>query len=427
MHSGEIISILDIGTTKVAALIASVEPSSKVTILGVGAALSEGMRRGVVVNIDKTTKSIRQAMDLAEQQAGVKVNSVTVGISGDNIQSFLTRSIIAIPNANREIAQNDVDRIIEDARNFKIPTDRNIIHVIPQDFIIDGQDGVTDPIGMSGVRMEANVHVVTSLYSVMQNLQKCVERAGLSVMNIVLEPIASSHAVLESDEKEVGVALIDIGGGTTDIAVYKDNVLRHTAIIPMAGNEITEDIAIGLGILNNQAERVKREFGHASADSIMHEETIMIPGIGGRSPHEIDKSMLARMIGPRMEEIFELCFEELRKSGYINRLPAGIVLTGGTSLLHGSVDLARRVLGMHSKLGVPSGMEYGAFGREIENPMFATSVGLLIDKCTSERQSSSMQTTSLETNQSQPVQQEHQQIENKQSFIKKFFSFFDDL
>lgn len=226
--------------------------------------------------------------------------------------------------------------------------------------------------------MEANIHVITALQTAMQNVYKCVERAGVQVKGVVLEPLASSSAVLDDDEREVGVALIDIGGGTTDIAIFHENVIRHTAIIPVAGNKVTEDIAIGLGILNNTAENIKKEYGHATVESILHDECFMIPGISGRSPLEIEKNLLARIIGPRMEEIFECCFEEFRKSGYINRLPAGIVLTGGSALLRGSEDLAMRIFGMPVKLGLPSGHLYRGLAQEIENPIYSTAVGLVL-------------------------------------------------
>ncbi|MGA1308333.1 MAG: cell division protein FtsA, partial [Candidatus Kapaibacteriota bacterium] len=334
-------------------------------------------------------------------------------------------SIIAIPNATREISQSDIQRIIDDAKNVKLPADRQILHILPQEYIIDGQDGVTDPIGMSGVRMEANVHVITGLLSAIQNLQKCIERAGLQVTDMVMEPIASSTAILDNDEKEVGVALIDIGGGTTDIAVFRDNVIRHASIISLAGNQITEDISTGLGILHNQAERLKRDFGHATVESILNEQTIMIPGIGGRNPMEINKSLLARIIGPRLEEIFELCFEELRKSGYIHRLPAVIVLTGGSALLHGSDDLASRIFGMPVKLGIPNGSQFGGFGAEIEHPMFSTSIGLLLQSFKdAEMQKTTPQSPTGQEPREETPQQEQQ---GKQSFIKRFFTFFDEL
>jgi cell division protein FtsA len=430
MAIGDILAVLDIGTTKVVALIASPNPQSgNLDILGIGAAINEGLRKGVVINIDKTVKAISQAVSIAEQQAGVKMEQVDIGISGDHIQSMLTRSIIAIPNASREISHVDVQRIIDDAMNVKLPADRQILHILPQEYIIDGQDGVTDPIGMSGVRMESNVHVITGLLSAIQNLTKCIERANLQIRRMTINPIASSNAVLDEDEKEVGVAMIDIGGGTTDITIFKDSVIRNTSCIPLAGNQITEDISAGLGILYNQAERLKRDFGHATVESILHEETIMVPGISGRNPLEINKSLLARIIGPRLEEIFEHCFEEFKKSGYIHRLPAGIVLTGGSSLLHGTDDLASRIFGMPVKLGIPNGMSFGGFGSEIEHPMFSTSIGLLLNTDDNRVQNRvhNVETPKQESGiQTEPAVELTEKKE-KQSIIKKFFSFFDEL
>ncbi len=429
MKSGNIIAGLDLGTTKVVALIASVEPDTHIiNILGIGTAPSEGLKKGVVVNIDKTVKSIQIAVEQAELQSGVSMQEAVVGIAGDHIQSFATRSIISIPHSSREIAKTDVLRITEDAKNIKLQADRKILHILPQDYIIDGQDGVTDPVGMSGVRMEANIHVITALQTAMQNVYKCVERAGVQVKGVVLEPLASSSAVLDDDEREVGVALIDIGGGTTDIAIFHENVIRHTAIIPVAGNQVTEDIAIGLGILNNTAEKIKKEYGHATVESILHDECFMIPGISGRSPLEIEKNLLARIIGPRMEEIFESCFEELRKSGYINRLPAGIVLTGGSALLRGSEDLAMRIFGMPVKLGLPSGHSYRGLAQEIENPIYSTAVGLVLHSLSMDEDNNSH---SYDTIQEEPIKQ--QIVENdstsspKKSMLKSLIKFFDEL
>ncbi|MES2764987.1 MAG: cell division protein FtsA [Bacteroidota bacterium] len=377
--SHEYVVGLDIGTTKVVAIIALKDPKSQtLDILGIGTAPSDGLNRGVVVNIDKTVQSIKQAVEQAEQQSGVKAHEVVVGIAGDHIQSFQTRSIIAISNPNREISQSDVDRLLEDTRKIAISTDRKILHVIPQDFIIDGQDGITDPVGMSGVRMEANVHVVTGLVTAMQNIYRCVERSGLVVKDIVLEPIASSYSVLDTEEKEVGVAVIDIGGGTTDVAIFEENIIRHTAVFAIAGRQVTDDIRKGLGIVQGQAERIKHEFGHAIQESIMRDDVFMIPGVGGRKPLEVSKSLLCQIIQPRMEEIFEFALAEIRRSGYERRLSAGIVVTGGSALVRGTDELAYRVFGMPVKIGIPSGNDFGGLSHEVENPMYATAVGLVL-------------------------------------------------
>ncbi|MDA3843683.1 MAG: cell division protein FtsA [Candidatus Kapabacteria bacterium] len=370
---------LDIGTSKVCALIASYdEDSDNLNILGIGITDSEGLNRGVVVNIDKTVKTIKKVIEQAEQQAGITIEEVVVGIAGDHIEAFQSRGIIGISNNNREIIQEDVDRIIKESRNIKLPPERSILHVIPQEFIIDGQDGITAPIGMSGVRMEANVHVVTGLSTAIQNLYKCVERNGIKVKDIVLEPLACSHAVLNEEEKEVGVGLIDIGGGTTDIAIFEANVIRFTSVFGVAGKQVTDDIRKGLGIIASQAERIKREYGHGFVNSIMNDEVFMIPGIGGRKPIEINKSFLCKIIQPRLEEIFEFALAEIRRSGYGGSLGAGVVITGGATLIPGVDEVAAEILGMPVKIGYPSGISYQGLAPEVESPMYSTCVGLAL-------------------------------------------------
>ena len=386
----EIIVGLDIGTTKVCAIVASTEtnnePSTpvgepakhgRINILGIGRSPSDGLTRGVVTNIDKTVRSIQTAVADAESQSGVKITSVIVGIAGDHIQSFQSRGVIAISGPEKEITQADVDRLIEDTKRVALPADRKIIHVIPQEFIIDGQDGVYDPVGMSGVRMEANVHIITGLITAAQNIYKCIQRAGLEVSDMVLEPLASSYAVLDEEEKEVGVALLDIGGGTTDLAVFEEKTIRHTAVIGIAGKKVTDDIRKGLGILGEQAEKLKIEHGFAYQPSIIDNEAIVLPGISGRAPIELDKQLLCQIIQPRMEEILEIAAMEIKRSGYSKHLSAGIVLTGGGSLIKGTAELARDVLGMTTKIGIPSG-HYAGLVREIENPIYATGVGLVL-------------------------------------------------
>lgn len=371
-----LVAALDIGTTKVCCIIASVGEHGVVNILGIGHTPSDGLNRGVVVNIEKTVRSIERAVDEAQQQAGATIDSVTVGIAGDHIQSFQCRSVVAIANPDHEIRQRDVNRLLSDAKRVAIPTDRRIIHVIPQEFIVDGQDGVHDPVGMSGVRMEANVHIVTGLVTAAENIYKCVERTGLSVKDMVLEPLASSYAVLDEEEKEVGVVLIDIGGGTTDIAIFEEHTIRHTAVIGIAGRKVTDDIRKGLGLLHDQAEKLKRQYGCAYADLIMNDEDIILPGIGGRKPTSISKSLLCRVIQPRMEEILEFALLEVRRSGYGKHLSAGAVITGGGALVRGTVELAQHVLNMPVKIGIPT-CGTGGLAPEIENPMYATAVGLL--------------------------------------------------
>ncbi len=373
----DIVVGLDIGTTKVCAVVAAVDEGGRFNVLGIGRSPSDGLTRGVVTNIDKTVRSIQSAVAEAESRSGIKIQSVIVGIAGDHIQSFQSRGVIAISGTENEISQADVNRLIEDTKRVALPSDRKIIHVIPQEFIIDGQDGVFDPVGMSGVRLEANVHIITGLVTAAQNICKCVQRAGLQIRDMVLEPLASSYAVLEEEEKEVGVALLDVGGGTTDLAVFEDRTIRHTAVIPFAGNQVTNDIRKGLGVLVEQAERLKCQHGFAYAESVVDDEPITIPGIGGRPPLEIDKRLLAQIIQPRMEEIFDLSAMEIKRSGFSRHLSAGVVLTGGGALIKGAAELARDVLGMPVKIGIPGGFKAGLV-REVENPIYATCVGLVL-------------------------------------------------
>lgn len=373
----EVIVGLDIGTTKVCSVVAAADERGKFNVLGIGRSPSEGLTRGVVTHIEKTVRSIQKAIGEAEARSGIKIQSVIVGIAGEHIQSFQSRGVVAISGPEKEITQTDVHRLIEDTKRVALPADRKIIHVIPQEFIIDGQDGVYDPVGMSGVRLEANVHIITGLVTATQNICKCVERAGLHIRDMVLEPLASSYAVLDEEEKEVGIALLDIGGGTTDLAVFEDRTIRHTAVIPIAGNQVTNDIRKGLGVLSEQAEHLKCEYGFAYVPSVVDEEPITIPGIGGRPPLEIDKRLLAQIVQPRMEEIFEIATMEIKRSGYSRHLAAGVVLTGGGALIKGVAELAREVLGMPVKIGIPSGFTAGLV-REVENPIYATCVGLVL-------------------------------------------------
>lgn len=373
----DIIVGLDVGTTKVCAIVATLDENKKLNILGIGKSSSEGLTRGVVTNIDKTVGSIKKAIEMAEAQSGVKIRSVNVGIAGDHVQSFQSFGVITISNPGNEITKKDVERLLEDTKRISLPMDRKIIHVIPVEFIVDGQDGIYDPIGISGVRLEAKVHIVTGLVTAIQNIYKCVQRAGLEVNDLVLEPLASSYAVLDDEEKEVGVALLDIGGGTTDIAIFEEKTIHHTAVIGLAGRKVTDDIRKGLGILGDQAEKLKRQYGYCCSSEILEDESITIPGIGGRKPIEITKSLLCQIIQPRMEEIFELCAIEIKKSGFSKHLSAGIVLTGGGSLIKGVEKLAAEIMGLPVKLGIPTGFSGGLI-KEIENPMYSTGVGLVL-------------------------------------------------
>jgi cell division protein FtsA len=368
---------VDIGTTKVCAVVAAVDELNRINILGVGVSESDGLNRGVVVNIDKTVAAVREAVHEAEHSAGVSVRSVVVGIAGDHVQSFQSRGVITISNRDGEIGARDVQRLIEDTTHVAMPADREILHVIPQEYIVDGQDGVADPVGMSGVRLEANVHIITGLVSAAKNIYRCIEKAGYHVADIVLEPLASSFSVLHQDEREVGVVLIDIGGGTTDIAVFEDNTIRHTAVIGIAGNKVTDDIRRGLGIMRDQAEKLKCHFGTALADLIEEDDEITIPGLGGRPEKSIGRSTLAQIIQPRMEEVLEIAAIEIKRSGYARHLAAGVVLTGGGSLIRGTAELASEVLGLETRVGTPMGLA-GGLVKEVSDPKYSTAVGLVL-------------------------------------------------
>src|SRR6056297_1820993 len=368
---------LDIGTTKVCAVVASVNQQNRIHILGVGKAPSEGLNRGVVVNIDKTVNAIKTAIEQAQLASGIEVNSVNVGIAGDHIRSMRSKGVITINNRDNEITVDDVERLLEDCQRIMLPTDQQIIHVIPQEFVVDGQDGISDPVGMSGKRMEAEVHIITGLVSAAKNIYRCVERAGYQVADIILEPLASSYSVLDDEEKEAGVVLVDIGGGTTDVAIFQDNTIRHTAVIAIAGKKVTDDIRVGLRVLDDQAEKLKRKHGEAYIDLIEEDEAITVPGIAGRPPKEITKSILGKIIQARMEEILEIIAIEIKRSGYAESLSAGLVITGGGSLIKNICPLANEVLGMDAKIGKPLGLSGGLI-EEVNNPIYATGVGLVM-------------------------------------------------
>ncbi len=377
-HENERIVVgLDIGTTKVCAVVASINEQDRIHILGVGKAPSEGLNRGVVVNIDKTVNAIKSAINQAELASGIEVSSVNVGIAGDHIRSIRSKGVITINNRDKEITVQDVERILKDCQQIMLPPDQQIIHVIPQEFVVDGQDGISDPVGMSGMRMEAEVHIITGLVSAAKNLYRCVERAGYQVADIILEPLAASYAVLDDEEKEAGVVLVDIGGGTSDLAVFQDNTIRHTAVIAIAGKKVTDDIKLGLSVLEDQAQKLKHEHGECFVDLIDEDESITIPGIAGRPPKEITKSILGKIIQARMEEILEIIAIEVKRSGYASSLSAGIVITGGGSLIKNICPLANEVLGMDAKIGRPLGLAGGLID-EVDSPIYATSVGLVL-------------------------------------------------
>src|SRR6056297_4057877 len=368
---------LDIGTTKVCAVVASINEQDKIHILGVGKAPSDGLNRGVVVNIDKTVNAIKKAVEQAQLASGIEVNSVNVGIAGDHIRSIRSKGVITINNKDKEITVKDVERLLEDCQRIMLPPDQQIIHVIPQEFVVDGQDGISDPVGMSGMRMEAEVHIITGLVSAAKNLYRCVERAGYQVADIILEPLASSYSVLDDEEKEAGVVLVDIGGGTTDVAIFQDNTIRHTAVIAIAGKKVTDDIRVGLSVLDDQAEKLKHKYGESFVDMIEEDESITVPGIAGRPPKEITKSILGKIIQARMEEILEILAIEVKRSGYADNLSAGVVLSGGGSLINNVCPLANEILGMDAKIGKPIGLSGGLI-EEVNNPIYATGVGLVM-------------------------------------------------
>ena len=366
---------LDIGTTKIGVVIGEIDSDGALKIVGVGSCPSDGLRKGVVVNIDKTVKSIERAVGEAELMAGVDVETVYVGIAGDHIKSINSRGVIAVSRHDNEIIRADVDRVIEAARAVAIPQDREMLHVIPQDFVVDDQPGIKDPVGMSGVRLEGDVHIVTGAITSVQNLYKSVERANLKVAGIVLEPLASSYAVLEEDERELGCAVLDIGGGTTDLIVFIEGNVRHTASLGLGGRNVTNDLAIGIRTPLERAEEIKCSHGTCLRSGLEGGEYIPEPGVGGRDQREVSRAVLASIIEPRMREIFTLALRELQKNHFLDTLGAGIVLTGGCSQMHGAAELAEQVFGMPVKVGIPKG--FGGLVDAVATPAHATGVGLV--------------------------------------------------
>ncbi len=372
--SGNVFVGLDIGTTKVACIIAEADRNGELKIMGVGVSPSDGLRKGVVVNIDKTVKSIQKAVDEAELMAGIDVTEVYVGIAGDHIRAINSRGAIATKGENNEITQHDVDRAIENAKAVSMPRDREILHVIPQEFIVDEQKGIKDPIGMCGVRLETQVHIITGAVASAQNIYKSVEKAGLKVADLVLEPLASSYAVLEEDEKELGVGLIDMGGGTTDIAIYYENSIRHTAVVGMGGEYVTKDIAQGIRTPIDHAEEIKRLHGCAFAPLAKSQQFVSVPGVGGREQREVSRATLASIIEPRIEEILTIARREILRTEYASILGAGLVFTGGGALMEGIQELAEKVFEMPVKIGYPHG--FGGLTEAARSPIHATGVGL---------------------------------------------------
>jgi cell division protein FtsA len=367
---------LDIGTTKISCIVADMNGGDELRVVGVGNSASEGLRRGVVVDLEKTVASIQRAVDEAERMAGVSVKGVSAGIAGDHIRSINSRGVIAVSRKDNEIGAADVERVVEAAKAIAIPMDREIIHVIPQEFIVDDQEGIKDPIGMSGVRLEAEVHIITGAVTSAKNICRAIQRAGLKVDDLVLEPLASSHAVLGRDERDLGVVLLDLGGGTTDVAVFFDGSIRHTAIIPFGGANVTNDLAIGLRTPIDKAEQIKILHGCALAAAVPADEKVLVSGVGGRADREISRHVLASMIEPRMEEILQLANKEVKKNHFAELLGGGVVLTGGTSLMPGVVELAEQVFEMPVRLGAPSGLK--GLSAKVCDPRYSTGVGLVM-------------------------------------------------
>ncbi|MGQ9859080.1 MAG: cell division protein FtsA [Thermodesulfobacteriota bacterium] len=364
---------LDIGTTKICVIVGEMAEGG-IDIVGIGTHPSKGLRKGVVVNIDSTVNSIQKALEEAELMAGCQITRVFAGIAGGHIKGFNSHGVIAIKDG--EVTQQDIRRVIDAAKAVAIPMDREVIHVIPQEFIVDDQDGIMDPLGMSGVRLEAKVHIVTGAVTSAQNIIRSANRAGLDVLDIALQQLASSEATLASDEKELGVALVDIGGGTTDIAVFHGGSLKHTAVLAVGGNHITSDIAVGLRTPMVEAEKIKRRYGCALTSRIQKDETIEVPSVGGRKPRVLSRQVLGEIIEPRVQEIFELVQGELAEAGYDSLITSGVVLTGGAVIMDGMTELAEQVFNVPVRRGIPRGI--GGLVDVVSSPMYATGVGLVM-------------------------------------------------
>ncbi|MEN8167830.1 MAG: cell division protein FtsA [Pseudomonadota bacterium] len=365
---------LDIGTSKVVAIVGEIKVDGGIEIIGIGSHPSRGLKKGVVVNIESTVQSIQRAVEEAELMAGCEIHSVFAGIAGSHIRSLNSHGIVAI--RDKEVTQGDVERVIDAARAVAIPADQKILHILPQEFIIDEQEGIRDPIGMSGVRLEARVHMVTGAVSAAQNIVKCVRRCGLEVDDLILEQLASSFSVLSEDEKELGVCLVDIGGGTTDIAVFTGGAIRHTAVIPIAGDQVTNDIAVALRTPTQYAEEIKIKYACALTQLANSDETIEVPSIGDRPPRRLSRQTLAEVVEPRYEELMTLIQAELRRSGFEDVIAGGVVLTGGSSKMEGVIDLAEEVFHMPVRLGVPQYVS--GLVDVVRNPIYSTGVGLLL-------------------------------------------------
>ena len=364
---------LDIGTTKICAVVGEIS-GSDINIIGIGTHPSIGLRKGVVINIESTVESIKKAVEEAELMAGCEISSVYAGVAGGHISGGNSRGIVAIKGS--EISQNDVERVIDAARAVAIPMDREVIHVLPQEFIVDDESGIQNPVGMAGVRLEAKIHIVTGAVASAHNLVKCANRSGLDVSDIVLESLASGEAVLTDEEKQLGTALLDLGGGTTDLAIFSGKNIKHTFVLALGGNNLTNDIAVGLRAPQTEAEKIKKKYGTCLAQDVGNDETIEVPGLGGRKPRKLPRQILGEILEPRMEEIFELIHREIFRAGMENIIPSGFVLTGGTALLSEVTEVAESIFHLPTRLGKPQGIK--GLVDVVNNPMYATGVGLVL-------------------------------------------------
>ncbi|PKO25995.1 MAG: cell division protein FtsA [Betaproteobacteria bacterium HGW-Betaproteobacteria-8] len=365
---------LDIGTSKIVAIVAELQPEGSLKVIGLGQHTSRGLKKGVVINIDSTMQAIQRALEEAELMADCKISSVFTGIAGSHIKSLNSHGMVKIKDA--EVMQADVDRVVDTARAIALPSDQQILHILTQEFIIDGQEDVREPLGMSGMKLEVKVHIVTGAVAAAQNIVKCIKRCGLEVSDLILQPLASSMAVLTEDEKELGVCLVDIGGGTTDIAVFKQGAIRHTAVVPIAGDQVTNDIAVAFRTPTQAAEEIKIKHGCALRQLADPREVVEVPGVDGREPRQLSVQTLAEVIEPRIVELYELVLSELRRSGMEEMIASGIVITGGSSMMRGMVELGEEIFHMPVRLGMPRYV--GGLSEVVGNPRYATGVGLVL-------------------------------------------------
>lgn len=365
---------LDIGTSKIVAIVAELQPEGTLKVIGLGQHISRGLKKGVVINIESTMQSIQRALEEAELMADCKINNVYTGIAGSHIKSLNSHGMVKIKDA--EVSQMDVDRVIETARAIALPADQQILHILTQEFIIDGQEDVREPLGMSGMKLEVKVHIVTGAVAAAQNIVKCIKRCGIEVSDLILQPLASSLAVLTEDEKELGVCLVDIGGGTTDIAVFKQGAIRHTAVVPIAGDQMTNDVAVAFRTPTQSAEDIKIKHGCALRQLADAREIVEVPGVDGREPRQLSVQTLAEVLEPRVVELYELVLNELRRSGMEEMIASGIVITGGSAMMKGMVDLGEEIFHMPVRLGMPRYV--GGLSEVVSNPRYATGVGLVL-------------------------------------------------